>query len=153
MLILQFQVGADRFAVDSRRVIEVIPCVALRPVPRAPHYLKGMFHYRGQVVSVIDLAELMGGSACQVRLSTRLIVVKQANEPGRSGDRLIALLAENVNDLVKVRDDAWAAPSVTLPQSPYLGPVMKDDAGLIQLLDVDRIVPAEMQQALVTEAG
>lgn len=85
MLILKFQVGSGQFAVDSARVSEVIPWVALRPVPRAPHYLKGLFHYRGQVVSVIDLAELMGASACQPRLSSRLIVVKQSGDnAGRS---------------------------------------------------------------------
>lgn len=148
MLILKFQVGSGQFAVDSARVSEVIPWVALRPVPRAPHYLKGLFHYRGQVVSVIDLAELMGASACQPRLSTRLIVVKQSGDNART----IALLAERVNDLVKVRDDVWASPNVALRQSPYLGPVMKEDGGLIQLIDVDRVVPGDLEQVVLAES-
>lgn len=149
MLILQFQIGSSRFAVDSSRVIEVIPAVALRPVPHAPHYLKGLFHYRGKIVSVIDLAELMGGSSCQARLSTRIIIVKQA----ATKDQLIGLLAERVNDLVKTPKEAWVSPSTASTQSPYLGPVMKDQSGLIQLIDVDHVAPAELQPATLTEGA
>ena len=34
MLFLLFQLGEDRYALDTGRVIEVLPLVAITPIPR-----------------------------------------------------------------------------------------------------------------------
>src|SRR4051812_23556435 len=78
MLLLTFTAGANRFAVDVARVVELVPKVELRPIPHAPAFLAGLLGYRGRVVPVIDLGLLLGASACPDRLSTRIILVNDA---------------------------------------------------------------------------
>ena len=61
MLLLLFQVGGDRYALDARRVVEVIPLVKMQRIPRAPKGVAGLFNYRGRPVAAVDLSELMLG--------------------------------------------------------------------------------------------
>ena len=45
MLFLLFQLGQDRYALDTGRVAEVLPLVAITPIPQAPPELAGLFNY------------------------------------------------------------------------------------------------------------
>ena len=75
MLLLTLAAGANRYAIDVARVVEVIPKVELRAVPHAPVFVAGLLDYRGKVVPVLDLCLLLGIAASQDRLSTRIILV------------------------------------------------------------------------------
>ena len=92
MLVLQFEQGGYRFALDVRDVIEVLPLVELHRPPDAPRGLAGLFEFRGTPVTAIDFAELTSGQPAARRLSTRIIVIR---EPGKTtGGRLLGLIAE-----------------------------------------------------------
>ena len=78
MLLLTFIAGANRYAIDVARVVELVPKVELRSIPHAPPYLAGLLGYRGKVVPVIDLGLLMGTAPCRDCLSTRIILVNDA---------------------------------------------------------------------------
>ena len=96
-MVLTFRVADDAYAIDARRIVEVVPRVDLRSVPHAPDYFVGLFHYRGSIAPVVDMGLLMGAAACRDSLSTRIILV---DVPGRDGTRmLLGLLAEHVDDL------------------------------------------------------
>jgi len=70
-----FSIGNDRYALDTSHVVEVVPRVELWQIPKAPAYVAGVLRYRGQLVSVLDLCQLMHGQPCPVRLSTRILLV------------------------------------------------------------------------------
>ena len=61
MLFLVFQLGPDRYALDAKRVAEVLPLVDIKSIPHAPNGIAGVFNYRGTPVPVIDLAQLTLG--------------------------------------------------------------------------------------------
>ena len=52
MLLLLLRLGTDRYALDARQVVEVIPVIKLKRIPPAPAYVAGMFNYRGKPVPV-----------------------------------------------------------------------------------------------------
>lgn len=139
MLALTFQVGSDYYAVDSSCVIEVIPWVNLRLLPHAPPHLKGLLYYRGQVAPVIDLAMLLASLPCAARLNTRIIVARRSVPSG--GSALLGLLAERISDLIKVTADTFLPQSVAVPAAPFLGPVIKDNGRLVQVIQPDFAVP------------
>lgn len=72
--VLHLRVGEQRYALPSAQVVEVVPAVALRPVPGTPASVAGLLAYRGQVVPVVDLPRLFGRGAAPERLSTRIAV-------------------------------------------------------------------------------
>lgn len=144
MLLLMFRAAGQRYAVEAARVVEVVPRVRLRPLPHAPAHLAGVFEYRGEVVSVVDVGVLLGATPAPDRLSTRIILVDRRPEP-RAADApraMLGLVAEDVDDLVPVDPSALAPPPVPIPGAPYLGGIAELDSVMVQLLRVDRILEA-----------
>ncbi len=95
-MLIGFRVDDERYALPAKDVTEVIPRVALRPVPLAPPCVMGRFAYRGQTMPVVDLGVLLRGTPSRDRMSTRIVVMAIAREEER---RLVGFLAEKVADL------------------------------------------------------
>lgn len=146
MLLLTFRAAGDSYAVAAREVVEIVPSIDVRPVPHAPAYLLGVFHYRGTVVPVVDLSVLMGAAPCRRSLDTRIIVV---DHPGDGGPKaMLGLVAERVNDLQKVEDAHKISEGMPLPEAPYLGPIYRVDDILIQRLNTSALVPDAVRASL-----
>jgi chemotaxis-related protein WspB len=145
MLVLTFQIGSHRLALDVRRIREVVPRVRLQPVGSAPAWLAGVFVYRGGVVPVIDLYRLLGAGECPPHLSTRIILVSQT----RAGaEHLLGLLATQVADIRDVPAPAPSNAELTLPGQPDLGPVLVDGREIVHLVDLGRLLPESYQRQL-----
>jgi len=146
MLLLKFEIGAAAYAINSACIEEVVPWVQLRTVPHAPAFLPGVFHYRGKVIPVVDIGLLLVHEAALNRLSTRIIVVRTS----RDGLRLLGLLASRVSDLIRVEEKQLQPAAVQVSDAPYLGPVAQTPEGLMQLLNVDHVLPENL---VPSEAG
>jgi chemotaxis-related protein WspB len=146
MVFLLFQLGRERYALDIRRVAEVLPLLNLKQIPRAPAGVAGLFDYRGAPVPVLDLPQLTLGRAAQPRLGTRIVLVHYGAATGEL--RLLGLIAEKATETVR-RDAAdFVESGVTNDGAPYLGPVASDARGLIQRIEVDRLLSEEVREAL-----
>jgi chemotaxis-related protein WspB len=156
MLLLIFRAGAGKslYALDAGRVVEVVPRVALRPIPRAPAFLSGLLDYRGRVVPVIDFGVVIGEAASLPRLSTRIILVEWTTRDRQA--RLLGIVAEDVSRVVNADPSQTVSAAMTLDEAPYLGEVIRLDEGLVQLVRADKLVPERVQDALYglsTEPG
>lgn len=153
-----FQVGEERFAIDTTSITEVVPCIPARAVPAAPEALVGVIEYRGAVVPVLDLCRLFGAGACPVRLSSRILVcdldASGVRWGGDAADRpLLGVLAENVTRVTTL--DPEAPGSHPGPQTEGiggLGRIFRDGDGLLQLVEVQELIPAEVIAAVVRDA-
>ena len=148
MLFLLFQLGEDRYALDSSTVAEILPLVAITPIPQAPAGVAGLFNYRGAPVPAIDLSRLTLGRPAPARLNTRLVVVHYPD--GRGDTHLLGLIAEKVTETVRRDPAEFAASGVTLDRSSYLGPVAMDARGLLQWIHVERLLPPSVRDVLFT---
>lgn len=146
MLLVMFRSGGSLYAVDARRVVEVVPRVAPRPIPHAPPELLGLLSYRGRVVPLIDFGTLAGGPPARAALSTRVILARFAGRDG--GERLVGLLAEDVSRVRNAGPGQVVAPAMALDAAPYLGAVVRLDEGLVQLIEVDKLVSERFESAL-----
>jgi purine-binding chemotaxis protein CheW len=70
---LVFSCGASWYAVPADRAAEVVSFPDLTRVPGAPAHLLGVFAHRGEVIPVVDLAILTGGTG---ESSRRAILVR-----------------------------------------------------------------------------
>jgi chemotaxis-related protein WspB len=130
MLAIVFLINNARYALSCENVVEVIPRVSLQPVAQPTAGLAGVFVYRGSIMPVLDLCQLLGGYPCPVRLSSRIVVVRceQAGEP----KRLVGFLAEDVTEtrLIDANARAGGADDATFSKRMLL-----DDGQILQLLD------------------
>ncbi|MGP1680122.1 MAG: chemotaxis protein CheW [Burkholderiales bacterium] len=146
MLFLQFQLGQDRYVLDSSQVVEVLPLLGIKQIPQAPAGVVGAFNYRGKPVPVIDLSELTLGCPARRHMSTRIIIVLHPG--GNGGLHLLGLIAERATETMQ-RDPAdFADSGVVNDDAPYLGPVATDPNGLVQRIEVARLLPAAIRDVL-----
>ncbi|WP_013320798.1 chemotaxis protein CheW [Gloeothece verrucosa] len=138
MLLLLFYLGDQLYAIDSLRVVEVIPRVNVRKLYQAPDYVAGLFNYRGRVIPVIDLSLLIQGKPCSLCLSTRIIIVQYPGKPEQRD--YLGLMAEQVTDTLNKS-------SVEEPES-VRGNIIMDGHRIIELLCVESLFP-EIEQLRV----
>jgi chemotaxis-related protein WspB len=154
MLFVLFQLGHDRYALDAAQVVEVLPLVQVKQLPRAAPGVAGVFTYRGAPVPVLDLSELALGRPAEVRLSTRLLLVHYPDGWGRK--RLLGLIAEKATETLRCEPENFVDAGVNAQGAPFLGPVATDPRGIVQWVQVDRLLSSPVRAALfpsVTEAG
>ena len=144
MLALCFRAGLARYAIAAREVVEVLPRVVLRPVVHAPAAVQGLLGFRGMLIPVVDLVNLLDGGVCPARLSTRLIVVQAPFfSPARTGVRYLALMADGVTDLIKSEQ---TRPGLKITAARYLGEHLVDIDELPQLIVASEILPESLSE-------
>jgi len=149
VLFLLFQLGKDRYALEARRVVEVLPFLDLKRVPQAPRGFAGIFNYRGRPVAAIDLCELTLGQLAADRLSTRIVVVQFPDRQGQQ--RLVGLVAERATETLRRDPKDFVDPGVRVPAAPYLGPVLMDDRGTIQLIYEEHLMSDQVRELVLTD--
>ncbi|MET1081430.1 MAG: chemotaxis protein CheW [Pseudomonas sp.] len=140
MQVLIFHLGADRFALPTQQVVQVLPLLATTAIPGAPAFIAGLINYHGQAVPLVDLRALNGGQASRERLDTRIVLVDYPGSEGAA--HLLGLIAEGVTGTARI-DARHVRPSgVDLPQVPHLGQVVSSGEGILQLVEVAQLLPA-----------
>ncbi len=150
MLFLLFQVGADRYALETSRVVEVVPLLEFKRLPNAPKGVAGFFNYRGQPVPAVDLSELTLGRPAVERLSTRIVIVRQVDSEGK--EHLLGLIAEHATEVVHKESVEFGSGAGQLRSAPYLGPVFMDAKGPVQWIREQHVLPGSIRNLLFSEA-
>ena len=146
MQALVFSAGAASYAVRLTDIVQVLPLCELRELAQAPYGVRGLLQFRGQWVPVVDLRLLLEGVQSNLRLSTRVLLIKvspkqvgvAANTAKR--DYLFALTVEVALHVVPI---TRLLPGFNLTRAPYLSSFM-DNALSAQLIEPAALLPAEL---------
>lgn len=134
MLFMLMQLGADRYAIAAREVLEILPLVEFRRLPHTPPEVAGLFVYRGIMVPALDLCQLATGEPAQSRLSTRIVLVDY--RPGKP----LGLIAEHVTETLRREPADFQRAGVQGPDARYLGPVTRDARGIVQRIELQYLL-------------
>ncbi|WP_415765441.1 chemotaxis protein CheW [Pseudomonas sp. ZB1P45] len=146
-LFLVFRIGNERYALQAIEVAEVLPRLPLKPIPRAPDWVAGVFAYRGAVVPVIDLSALTFGQPAQARTSTRLVLVNYRPDEFAEA-QLLGLILEQATDTLRCNPADFQPYGLDNRQAPYLGPVREDAQGLLQWVRVADLLDDQVRALL-----
>ena len=141
MLFVVFRLGEDRYALNSREVVEVLPLVRIGRVPGAPPAIAGIILYRGVPVPVLDLKQLLTGSPSDYRAGTRVLIVDHRDMAGST--RRLGLIAERCTETLRREPADFVSSGIVAP-SHTARRVAVDGQGLIQQLDLETLIPAEL---------
>ena len=104
-----FRVAGEDYALDIRRVREILQPLEVTPVPRAPAFVEGVVRLRGDVLPVVDVRKRFGLPALPAGARTKFLVVAVA------GRRLV-LVVDHVSEVLRVpRSDIRPAPAFAVP--------------------------------------
>ena len=151
MVYLLFQIGTDRYALEAARIVSVEPQVHLKRIPQSAKGVAGVFNYHGQAVPVVDLSDMALGQSAEPNLSTRLVLVRYACPDGE--ERLLGLLAEKATETARHTEADFQDPGIATEGTPYLGPVIHDARGIVQRVEITRLLTPEVRNSLWQQAA
>jgi chemotaxis-related protein WspB len=146
MLFVLFHLGKDRYALEARRVVEIVPLLALKKFPQAPRGVAGMFIYRGHPVPALDLCQLALGRPAAEHFSTRIIIVNHSPQPG--AEHLIGLIAERATETMRRAENDFVNTAVRVASDQFPGPMLTDEHGVIQLLSPEKLLHESVRTLL-----
>jgi purine-binding chemotaxis protein CheW len=124
------QLGPSRFAVPIGSIAEVARPLPVTRVPGLPGWAAGVVNWRGRILAVIDLREILGAQRTDPAGASRLVVLAH--------DGLVAgLVADAVAGTVDVPAAVEDAPATLAPDAAAIvGAGFTDATGPVAVLDV-----------------
>lgn len=125
---------SGRYAFAAQLVTEVVRLGPLTRIPGAPSFLCGVFTHRGEVLPVLDIAQLVGQGPIAIGANTRAVIA-------RSGPWLVAIVTEGVDGLVDLGQGELEPPLADSGgMSAFLAAVGRDSRGPIAVIDLPRLI-------------
>jgi len=135
-----FRVDDLLLGADIRQVEEINRHLEMTPVPHAPGCVRGVINLRGDVVTVVDLRQILGLGATELSATTRNVIVN-------SRDERIGLLVDRIGDVVILSSDEIDPPPPNLNGADvrlFRG-VYRLDGELLVILDVEAVLKADTE--------
>lgn len=141
MLVLLFETTDGRYAIEARHIVEVVPFVNLKKIPKAREAVAGLANYRGRPVPVIDLNILLEGTASEPLISTRILIIKS---PFAAADSttLLGLVVPRAMETFRSKEKRQPG-GVLMDEELYNGAIASDTRGMVQIIDLPRLLPKE----------
>jgi chemotaxis signal transduction protein len=132
-----FFVAGELFGLPVGKVQELLRVQKTTLVPLAPNWVHGLLNLRGQVVAVVDLRARFGLPPLDEGTVAMFVVVHSKGE-------LLALLADNVGDVIDVEDTVFEPLPCTLRGSnrSLFERSCKLERRLMTILNLDAIAEA-----------
>jgi len=132
--LLLFKLQSEQvFGINVFKVREVLKCPVLRPIPHSHFQMRGVFHARGQTITVIDLAAVLGHGASKGSADEFVIVTEYSGH-------VQGYLVQQVVRIVNLRWDDIKPPPPGIGNANYLTAVTTLDNQLVEILDVERVL-------------
>lgn len=151
MQVLVFELDRSRYGLATACIRRVLPLLELKPLAHAPSFVAGLMNYHGTPVPVVDLSLISGGRGCQACFDTRILVVDFVTREGAV--HALGLIAERVSTVRKIAREMLVDPGVECAGGPYLGQVVAQQDGILQLIELDQLLSDDVRAVLFQPAG
>ena len=134
-----FGLGGARYAVQATNVVEVGRVPRVTPLPNVPAWLRGVANLRGDILSVVDLRELLGMGPREDGAPGRMLVVCDREET------TTALVVDEIPGMTRIAPEAMDPTAVAADERlrPWVAGLVEQEGKLLTVLDVDRLLGAQ----------
>jgi purine-binding chemotaxis protein CheW len=94
---LTFFLAHEEYAINIKRVKEIIEYTAVTKVPEVPQWIRGVINLRGTVVPVVDLTVRFGLEERPVSKTTCIVIVEVEQDSERTA---MGVIADAVNQVI-----------------------------------------------------
>lgn len=148
---LVFELGGEEYGVDILKVQEIRGYDKVKPIPRAPDYLKGVINLRGFVVPVVDLRIKFGIANPRYDAFTVMVIL-------RIGARVIAAVVDGVSDVVGLgASEIKPRPELgSVVDNSFIAGVATPGERMVLLLDIEKLLSSgemNLLESATKEAG
>jgi purine-binding chemotaxis protein CheW len=138
-----FELANESYGINIAVVESIIKMQAITQLPQTPAYVKGVINLRGSVLPVIDLRSRFELDAREHTRQTRIIIVTMGNIK-------VGVTVDGVSEVLRVSDELIEPlpPMVSSVNSVFLKGIVRFEDRLIILLELDKVLDINEQQAL-----
>ena len=143
-----FTVNSEEFGINIDRINSIERMMEIFKVPNTPDYIEGLVNLRGKVHTVFNLRKRFGLPCPAFDDNTKIIMINEA-------DSIVGIIVDEVKKIIKADDSEFedAPKALSNLRDQFLSGTVKTDAGVIMLLDADRVltVNADKQKQAVQQ--
>ena len=137
MQLLTFTVGKQQYGINTRNIVEVLPFITAQELPQQAEEIRGLIRYRGKLLPVLDLCQLILDRPCKLQLGTRTIVAKTIADEADDASVLFAITAE---DVVGISTTTFDNTNCEQSES-FMGPIVGAESNTAANLSIQIIEP------------
>lgn len=137
---LVFRLNQQFYALSVDFVVQIVPMVTIKPLPRADKIIEGLINVRGESVVVVNLCRRLGLPEEELGLHTPILLV-------RVHERVVGLVVDEVSDVLSLSLEDVVHSNEILPDglgeiAVLLG-VVQHEVGTIFMIDIDHLFSSE----------
>lgn len=128
-----FQIGEQLFGYKTKYISETVNIDKIYPVPKAKHYLKGLFNLRNSVVGIIDMGELLWDK--HTESDVVVVIDKNSIQAG--------MLIDDVKGVANVKEsEIKSIDEISLEDinRDYLESFFEYKDDIVLMIDIDKII-------------
>lgn len=133
MTLVEFTLGGARFGIACELVVEVLPMLSVRKLPRAPEAIIGVATVRGSLLPLLDPRERLGLAPWVPTIHSHILSVT-------GGGKKLGLVVDSAEDVFTVPLADVCKPGGLTPKVPYGMGLVKRPGGELVLIDLDALV-------------
>ena len=137
---LTFELANEVYGVEILKVQEIRGWEAVRVIPNAPSFIKGVLNLRGSVIPIVDLRERFSLEHCEYTHKTVVIVLCVKHH--RTDTFVMGIVADAVSDVLDIkRNEIKKAPNFgSQLDTRYMRGMHVYKQNMIMLFDVDKLL-------------
>ena len=141
-----FGIEGQRYALPLSIVEQVVPMVAVSPLPQAPIVALGVINLHGTIIPVLDIRRRFGFPPRDYGLTSQLLVA-------RTTRRTLALPVDEVAGVMEVPGDAVTPADKVLPGIGHVAGIVALADGLLFIHDLDTFLSLDEERQLAAALG
>ena len=112
--IVTFSLDQRLYALPLNSVVRVIHALYISSLPKAPAIICGIINVKGQIIPVVDIRKRFGFKSREIDRDDQLIIAN-------TGKRTIALIVDEVNEILEVEEKQQVSTTDGMPFAGYIG--------------------------------
>ncbi len=142
---LTFSLAGEEYGIGILKVKEIIGLMPITPVPKAPHFVKGVINLRGKVIPIMDLRLKFGMEPLNYDERTCIIVVEVNT---KEATLTMGLVVDSVSEVLNIKaEEIQETPSFGAHiDTEYILGMAKMDGKVKILLDIDKVLATDELQ-------
>jgi len=145
-----FSLAGQCYGLRFDIVDRVLRAVAILALPHAPPIIRGVINVRGKIIPVADIRARFDLPVHGLSTRDQFIIAHTRR-------RMVALLVDDIGEIVDCPIDAVSPADQILPDLPYVSGVAKLPDGAVIIHDIDGFLSleeeAQLENALISRSG
>ena len=134
---LGFSLERELIGINLKKILTISKIMETVRVPYTPGYIVGVINLRGEIIPVLSLKQLLG--LPEATEPTRIIVIDSSH--GKAG-----VLVDDIVGVVRIPQERFEPNPMAGRYSEFVSHVAQTEHGLMEILDVDKLIDSVVKK-------